>query len=506
MRTKWRVAISVSGGVCLALSAAGCGTRVEDAASPAPVVSSPAESLASTSAGTSAEPGVTASPEAGVVAVPSTVGTNAFAGRPGAGATPAPASGAAGSQKVAPRPTDSSPAAKGAERPSGGAMPAPVPGADKAAPTPAGPAGGPKSPVIVASVGTYSGPAGSVLAPIMAGSQVWVKWINEKGGLNGHKVSLLVYDDAGDPARHSAQIKEAVERRNAIAFLTNAEAVTGQSGVAYLTSKRIPVVGMSGGENWAAESPMYFPQKSYGPGLYRLFPRTFAPVVVPKGLTRWGVVYCVEAQGCKDVAETFAAEAGRLGYQLVYRAQASIAQPDFTAECLAARNAGVQAIHVNLDQTSIERFAAACNRQGYRPQYLMPSQGVAERLKDNPALDGAISVSDVFPWFTKGIPAVDEFHAAMKSFGGNVPPGLGPAEGWVSGKLLETVAADLAEPPTTAQILAGLWRVKNNTLGGLTAPLSFTENQATQPYACGALITTRKGAWVAPDPAVRCYE
>ena len=359
--------------------------------------------------------------------------------------------------------------------------------------------------MILASVGTYSGPAGGVLAPILAGSQVWVKWINQKGGLNGHKITLIVYDDAGDPARHSAQVKEAVERRNAIAFLTNAEAVTGQSGVAYITSKRVPVIGMSGGENWAAESPMYFPQKSFGPGLYRLFPRTFAPVLVPKGITKWGVVFCVEAQGCKDVAKTFAEESDKLGYKVVYQAQASIAQPDFTAECLAARNAGAQAVHVNLDQTSIERFAAACNRQGYHPQYLMPTQGVADRLKDNPPLDGAISVSDVFPWFVSGTAAVDEFHAAMKSFGGSVPPGLGPAEGWVSGKLLEVVTANLAEPPTTAQLLAGLWKIRNNTLGGLTAPLTFVENQATQPYACGALITTKKGGWVAPDPTVRCY-
>ena len=494
--------LSLLSGVCVALSAVGCGTLVEQAASPAPAASAPAAA---------------SSPAAGPVDLGSQGGAAAAAPAPAAavqalrpGAVSQPASSGArsgngsGSQKATVGTSNSAPSAPGSARPAGGGTPVPTAGGDATAPVPPAP-GGAKSPAIVASVGTYSGPAGGVLAPIMAGSQVWVKWINQKGGLNGHKVNLLVYDDAGDPARHAAQVKEAVERRGAIAFLTNAEAVTGQSGVAYITSKRVPVVGMSGGENWASDSPMYFPQKSFGPGLYRLFPRTFAPMLVPKGLTKWGVVYCVEAQGCKDVAKTLADEADKLGYKIVYQAQASIAQPDFTAECLAARNAGVQAIHVNLDQTSIERFAAACNRQAYHPQYLMPTQGVAERLKDNPQLDGAISVSDVFPWFIEGTPAVDEFHAAMASFGGNVPPGLGPAEGWVSGKLFEVVAAGLAEPPSSAQILAGLWKVKDNTMGGLTAPLTFTENQATQPYACGSLIMTSNGKWVAPDPTVRCY-
>ncbi|HVW34645.1 MAG TPA: ABC transporter substrate-binding protein [Acidimicrobiia bacterium] len=422
----------------------------------------------------------------------------AGAGAQASGTTP-------GNTSEAPKaPAGGTASGQGSDRAAGGAAPTPGPGGGASAPAPAAP-GGPKSPVVLASVGTYSGPAGGVLAPIMAGSQVWVKWINQRGGLNGHKVNYLVYDDAGDPARHSAQVKEAVEQRGAIAFLTNAEAVTGQSGAAYITSKRVPVVGMSGGENWAVDSPMYFPQKSFGPGLYQLFPRAFAPVVVPKGMTKWGIVYCVEAQGCKDVARTFADESDKLGYKLVYQAQASIAQPDFTAECLSARNAGVQALEVLLDQTSVERFATACNRQGYRPQYLIPSQALADRLKDNPLLDGALSVTDVFPWFVSGTPAVDEFHAAMKAFGANVPPGLQPAEGWVSGKLLEVAAANLEEPPTTAQILAGLWKVRNNTLGGITAPLTFTENQPTKPYACGALVVTRNGAWVASDPTVKCY-
>jgi branched-chain amino acid transport system substrate-binding protein len=339
----------------------------------------------------------------------------------------------------------------------------------------------------------------------MAGSQVWVKWINQRGGLNGHKVTLLVYDDGGDPARHSAQIKEAVERRGAIAFLSNVEAVTGPSSAAYITSKRVPVVGMSGGENWAAESPMYFPQKSFGPGLYQLFPRAWAPTLVPKGITKWGITFCVEAQGCKDVDRILAEEADRHGYKLVYRSQASIAQPDFTAECLSARNAGVQALLVLLDQSSAERYASACNRQGYRPQYLIPGPALADRLKDNPLLDGALAVSEVYPWFSTGTPAIDEFHAAIKSLGSNVPPGLYPVAGWVSGKLFEVAAAGLVEPPTSAQILAGLWKVRNDTLGGLTAPLTFVQDKPTQPYACGAVVRTQGGKWVAPDPALKCY-
>ena len=52
------------------------------------------------------------------------------------------------------------------------------------------------------SFGLYvaGGPIGSALLPIVQGTQVWVKYINNKGGVNGHPVRMLLYDDAGECA------------------------------------------------------------------------------------------------------------------------------------------------------------------------------------------------------------------------------------------------------------------------------------------------------------------
>src|SRR5204863_238814 len=69
------------------------------------------------------------------------------------------------------------------------------------------------TPLVVASVGTLSGPLGGVLLPILNGAQVWVNSINQRGGLNGHRVELVAYDDGGDTARHRAQLQEAIERK-----------------------------------------------------------------------------------------------------------------------------------------------------------------------------------------------------------------------------------------------------------------------------------------------------
>ena len=103
----------------------------------------------------------------------------------------------------------------------------------------------------MASVGTLSGPGGAVLGPIVGGTQVWVKWVNRTGGLNGHPVHLITYDDAGDPSRHRAQVQEAVEQAHAVAFLTNVETLTGAGSADYITQKHIPVIGTDTATPWA---------------------------------------------------------------------------------------------------------------------------------------------------------------------------------------------------------------------------------------------------------------
>ena len=501
-----RRAVPVATAVCLAVASVGCGTRVAE----------------NSSGVLSASPGATAPSAAGTATIPAGVSGTATPGQqaanPAGSATGSP--GRAGSPSSAPAPsrsgTSTSPAGT-TPKVVAAANAAPVGSASRAAATSGGTAPaaatsaqvpaatGAKSPVVVASVGTLSGPVGAILQPMVQGTQVWVKWANSRGGVNGHPVNMIVYDDRGDPATHGSQVKEAVEQKGALAFLMNTEPVTGQSAVGYLESKHIPVIGVPGAEPWGEKSPMYFPQKTVTRNLYVLHPQQFASLLIPRGITKWGTLVCVEASGCKDIAKVYTDEAGRLGYQVVYQGQSTVAQPDFTAECLAARNAGVQALHVNLDESSLQRVATACNRQNYHPIILMPGGAQTDRMKDVPGLDGAMAASGVFPYFASGTPATDEFQQAMRAFGNGVMRGYASAEGWVTGKLFERATTDLAEPPTTAGILAGLWKIKNDNLGGLTGNRTFTENQPAANPVCGSVIVIKDKAWTAPD-GVRCFQ
>ena len=467
-----------------ALLTAGCGTRVtsEDGASP----SSPA-AVALTS---DTAPRQIAMAEPGVVGQSQATATDGVASAPAAGSLSTavtPRSGSANTETTLP-PKQDGPFSTGSP-PAG--QPSIPP--RQAAP----PEAGPRSPILMASVGPYSGPVGTVFEPILKGAQLWITAVNAKGGVNGHQIKLFVYDDGGDPARHRAQVQDAVEQRDVIGFFANGEALAGASSVGYITAKRIPVVGTDPAPDWVYSSPMFFLQGSTGDELTRSIPLSIAQQVLPRGKKRLGTLICVEAEQCNTADRLVAETAREAGLDVVYRGRASLAQPDFTAECLSARKENVEVFFIGLDPNSVGRVTTACARQGYHPIYAPLISDAGQ--KDNPELAGAVALSPVFPYFQSGTPATDEFQAAVRDYGGGVALSVGSAVGWAAGKLLERAAGAISEPPTTESLLAGLWSIKADTLGGLTSPRTFVQDQPPSRITCWFNLTIAQRAWVSPD-------
>ncbi|MGH2556463.1 MAG: hypothetical protein ACRDHO_12195 [Actinomycetota bacterium] len=62
----------------------------------------------------------------------------------------------------------------------------------------------------------------------------------------------------------------------------------------------------------------------------------------------------------------------------------------------------------------------------------------------------------------------------------------------------ERATSRIVGPITTEGILAGLWTIKNDDLGGLTHPLTFNEGRPPEPKVCWWNIAVRGGRWLTP--------
>lgn len=360
------------------------------------------------------------------------------------------------------------------------------------------------APIKLASVGTLSGPVGASLGGGVKGVQAWAAAVNAVGGVAGHPIELFVADDGGDPARYRSIIASMVEDKKVVAFVHTMAALSGASGVSYLESKKVPVLGSEGGSAWFLTSPMHFPQQPSDSFQAKSFAGMLAAAGKAAGLTKAGIIYCAEIQGCGS--STVAGPFNEAGLEVTYRTAASLALPDYTAQCINARNAKVQILLLGMDTQSVQRIADSCTSVGYKPQYAAVPQVVSGVLTTKSNLAGLWAPSTVAPWFDTGSPAIKEFLSATSRYAPGLDVGGSAMQGWVSAKLMQKAIETAKDPTTSDGILQSLWSMKNEDLGGLTLPLTFTKgapNNAGSLKGCWWDIRITDGKFTSPNKGKR---
>jgi branched-chain amino acid transport system substrate-binding protein len=380
---------------------------------------------------------------------------------------------------------------------SGGAADAPAASGGGAPAGGGGAANG--TPIVIGNVSTTSGIPGVAQVPAVRALQAWVAMTNAGGGINGHPIRLVLADDASDPARHAAAVKDLVENKGVIAFVSMWASQTIHASRSYLEQKRIPVIGGdSSSSNWF-ESPMLFPQGPTPDNFMRGRLKVLASVTNKRKIA---TMVCRESAVCREQAAAVKKNAAEFGFSVVYEGQASLAQPDFTAECISARNAGAELILPTFEAASMRRIAQSCDRQSYRPIYDLVT-AIEDDFPKIPAFDGAILSHHVFPTYADSPPA-KQFRDALAKYAPNQPPLPVAGSGWATAVVFGKAAAAAFPPdakPSSAPLLDALWSMKNETAGGLTGPLTFVRDQPGKASAprCVFPMRVEGGRFVAPQ-------
>src|SRR5438132_87395 len=214
-----------------------------------------------------------------------------------------------------------------------------------------------------------------------------------------------------------------------------------------------------------------------------------------------GILYCREATTCSVQMNSFKKLLPWNGLEEVYEAQVSLAQPDYTAEMLQAQRSGAEVILSLIDSASVARVAQSAHRQGYNPifagTYNLNQDLIFAGGKE---VDGLLLTSRTPPWDSS--PKMQFYRDAMdryqpKAYRGDLGGGV-----FVVGKVLEEkIGPFIGEPPTTAQILQGLYALHNETLGGLLPGVGFVHGEHFTTNQCVVPVKLTGGKFVAHDAA-----
>jgi len=259
------------------------------------------------------------------------------------------------------------------------------------------------------------------------------------------------------------------------------------------------IIGSETGSPWFYTSPMYFPQASSGDLLIEAGLGAAGDIGRGAGRSKLGVLSCIEAEVCRRTQDIARNRASAFGMTVVYNGQASITQPDYTSNCQAAAQAGTEILFIAMDGNSIQRVARSCNSVNFHPLFATVSSAASFQLAADPLVNGMAVGMVVMPWTVTTNPAVVEFHNTLRQYAPGLQPGPATMSGWVAAKLLEVAAQRLSDPPTSQNILDGLWAVQNLDLGGLTQPLTFIRDHNAVPRLCYWQLQVRDGNFESPN-------
>jgi branched-chain amino acid transport system substrate-binding protein len=333
---------------------------------------------------------------------------------------------------------------------------------------------------------------GATVAP------AWAAWVNANGGIGGHPVQVIVMDDKGDPATAQAAGQQFIADGVSAIIVSSDNLVSAFDSAAI--AKGIPLIGGPSDENdWYAKAGM-FPTMT---GIVNGLAAQVAVAVKYGHAKKFANLYCAEVAACAQANPILqgAAKAAGIGYtQLAVSSTA----PSYTAQCLQLKQQGVDYAQLNFATAAAVRFVQNCQAQGYNPTWGSSEQSIGAAyasLQNFTAYGPAYAFPSV-----AGAAPVDQFRSVMQKYATNSNWREGTASFTWDGlqTLAQAVKAEnipAATAVTAADVTAGLYSFKNQSLDGLLANgLTYTKDKpfGITANACYFVVGMKDGQTTAP--------
>lgn len=347
---------------------------------------------------------------------------------------------------------------------------------------------------IITASGSYGDAVWRQIGPI------WQNWTNAHGGINGHPVQLFVEDDQSNPALGLSQAKELVQQDHVIAFI-GASALSTESWLGYLKQQNIPIIGGSSAALPGVGSNVFATSLSVSAettGIYALAKLA--------NLSKVANLYAANGADTAQYASAQTAAAKQAGASLVYIRGVTPTQPDFTAPCLGIKSSGAGIAEVGISPTVTQTIIQTCLQQGYTGAFMTdaglinPAWNTITTLKSTPIY----VISAVWPFFVNSTPAQKEYLQAIQAY----DPGMLTNPGynayvqvfWVGFEMFKAAAeaGGIGPSSTPADVTNALYKIHGETLGGLTAAMTYSSSDSTHPDNCYFAFELINGKWATP--------
>lgn len=218
--------------------------------------------------------------------------------------------------------------------------------------------------------GPQTGPA-ALWGAVARGTDLYFRMINEEGGIHGRKIKYFSRDNAYQPPRTKAIVKELVEDKEVFAFVGGIGTASNMAVKKYLNNKRVPwVCPVGGSTSWA------FPPTKYRFGFYPLYCEEAAILID----------YAVNKLGKKRIAFFYQnddyGKGGLYGAELAlekYGMKLAAAVPvepldtDLGSHCIKLKEAKADCVLMWVLPKHGAIMLITAEKMGYKPQWMTSS-------------------------------------------------------------------------------------------------------------------------------------
>ncbi|GGC74746.1 ABC transporter substrate-binding protein [Chelatococcus reniformis] len=268
----------------------------------------------------------------------------------------------------------------------------------------------------------FSGPA-SAYSSFSRTMQAYFKMLNEKGGINGRKITLVALDDGYSPPKTVEVVRKLVEDDQVLAIVGPFGTPTNAAIQKYLNAKQVPqLLVQSGVSRW--NEPKDFPWTTpYSPSYLNEGKNIAGFILKQNPSARIGLFMQSDDIGkeyAKGVREALGDKANTM---IVKETSYQVTDSTVDSQMLALKNAGADVVLVGAQNKFAAQAVRKIHELGWKPLVILPSisNSVAGVLE--PAgLEAAVGVVTTSPYKTPSDPTwandpgMRDYLAFMKSY------------------------------------------------------------------------------------------
>ena len=328
---------------------------------------------------------------------------------------------------------------------------------------------------VIGVSGAMTGPVASNYAPVVEAMKAYLEHVNDRGGINGKPVRVIVMDDQAQPSRAATNAKQLIATEKVLVLLNTSLSSTYAPMVAESKRAGVPLYfagSVCPKETYPPADPLQFCSTAFGANLDSqaalAFIKSRAKGDVRLGLAAMAIPI---SRGEIDYAEGLSKT---MGMTPVEKQISPPPTPDYTPFATKLVDAKPTWMWSWAPWVTQVRTFEAMRRLGWQGDYLtwahLNAEEELERIKD-----ARFYVIGTNAMLQDDLP----IHAEVRAIAAKASlqwPVSYLTEGFVVGLVMEQVLKNTPWPPTPQKVLAAMNQVKVDLKGLRGGPLEWTKD------------------------------